>query len=323
MSANLPAVASITLPALPDAIAERLAEHAADARGALSANTERALRSDSAVFSTWCAQHDHSPLPATPETIRDFIDSMAADRSPATVRRYVASISHMHRAARAGEPTRDEKVKLALKRLAKAKGTRQRQAAPLGRVALDAIVGALGDRLIDARNRALFSVAYDSLVRRSALVAIDVEDLQFAEDGTGTVLVRREKTDQMGEGSVRFLAADTVRYLQAWISAAGVTSGAVFRTVTRLGVVGDRLATGEIPAMLRKLATAAGVNPEGLSGHSARVGAAQDMFAAGLDLSEIMQAGQWKTPAMPARYGERLIAQRGAAAKLARSQGRA
>ena len=59
------------------------------------------------------------------------------------------------------------------------------------------------------------------------------------------------------------------------------------------------------------------------SGHSTRVGAAQDMLAAGLELGEVMQAGSWKSVAMVARYGERLIARRGAARKLAVLQNRA
>lgn len=321
---NLPSIVTSTLPALPDAIAARLSEHAHDARGALAANTVRALKADSLVFSAWCAANDRSPLPATAETVAAFIDAMAAlDRKPATIRRYVSSIAHMHRAAEAGEPTRHSKVKLALTRAAKAKGTRQRQAAPLGRSVLDAMVSAAGDRLIDLRNRALFAVAYDTLVRRSALVALQLEDVQVTEDGAGTVLVRREKTDQQGEGSIRYLAADSVRHLKAWISVAGITEGALFRAVSRWGVIGESLGAGEIPAILKKFAKAAGVSPDGLSGHSARVGAAQDMVAAGLDVGEVMQAGGWKTPVMVARYSERLLASRGAAAKLAKSQGRA
>jgi len=74
----------------------------------------------------------------------------------------------------------------------------------------------------------------------------------------------------------------------------------------------------------RDLATAAGLKLVRLpSGHSTRVGATQDIFAAGFELLEVMQAGSWKTPAMPARYGERLRAQRGAARKLATMQNRA
>jgi hypothetical protein len=90
--------------------------------------------------------------------------------------------------------------------------------------------------------------------------------------------------------------------------------------VNRKGELGQQLDAGEVPQVFRRMAKAAGIKTVGVSGHSTRVGAAQDMIALGLELPEIMQAGGWKSPAMPARYGERLLARRGAAAKLAQAQ---
>ncbi len=74
--------------------------------------------------------------------------------------------------------------------------------------------------------------------------------------------------------------------------------------------------------MSKRRAKAAGVDPAGLSGHSSRVGAAQDLVAADLGIAEVMQAGGWKTPTMVARYTEHLAARRGAMSKLAARQGR-
>ncbi len=82
------------------------------------------------------------------------------------------------------------------------------------------------------------------------------------------------------------------------------------------------LQAGEVARVFKRMAKAAGLDPSGLSGHSTRIGAAQDMVGGGLDIAEIMQAGGWRTPVMVARYSERLTASRGAAAKLARLQGR-
>ncbi len=74
----------------------------------------------------------------------------------------------------------------------------------------------------------------------------------------------------------------------------------------------------EVPRIFRKLAVAAELKPgRPHSGHLTRIGAAQDMLAAGLELREVMQAGSWKSVVMVARYGERLPARRGAAPKLA------
>ncbi len=114
--------------------------------------------------------------------------------------------------------------------------------------------------------------------------------------------------------------------MRAYLDAIGTPStGPLFRPVTRWGRAAETaLEPQEVPRLFRKLAAAAGVKTaRPHSGHSTRVGAAQDMLAAGLELGEVMQAGSWKSVAMVARYGERLLARRGAARKLAVLQNRA
>ncbi len=163
-------------------------------------------------------------------------------------------------------------------------------------------------------------VAYDTLARRGELVALDIEDITHGEDCT--VLIRRGKTDQTGEGSVRFIADDTCRHLRDWIEASA-PEDAVFRAVSKGGVINGRLDPGDVSRVYKRRAKAAGVDPAGLSGHSSRVGAAQDLVAADLGIAEVMQAGGWKTPTMVvARYTEHLAARRGAMSKLAARQGR-
>jgi len=334
---TLPTVAhSSALPepsgAVADAsvIAERLKEHARAAEGAFSRNTARALRADSRVFSSWCAANSRDPLPASPETVARFVDAMAEVRAPATVRRYCASIAALHRAAELAAPTAAPAVRLALRRMARAKGGRQRQAEPLNRPALDRMLARAGQvgeaKLIDLRDAALAAVAYDTLLRRSELVSLYIEDLAPSSDDGATILVRKSKTDQAGEGAIKFLAPDTLRAVRAYLGTAGApASGLLFRPVSRHGRLGpSALEPQEVPRIFRKLAQAAGVaGARPHSGHSTRVGAAQDMLAAGLELGEVMQAGSWKSVAMVARYGERLLAGRGAARKLAVLQNRA
>jgi len=321
MAEQLP-VTSASLPPSEWVEAE-LALRLPAARGALAANTERAIRADTAIFAAWCAERGRISLPAAPDTVAAFIDAMAETRKPATVRRYVSSIAHLHRAAQAGLPCSDERVRLALKRMARAKGIRQQQAAGLVRPMVDAMLEAAGERLIDSRNRALLAVAYDTLARRSELVVLRIEHITFAEDGTGTVLIQRSNGDQEGAGQVRFLARDTVGYLRAWLGAVGIHEGLLFRSITRHGKLREALHPDGIPAIWRNMAQAADLDPAGISGHSCRVGGAQDMAAAGVELPAVMQAGGWKSPTMPARYSERLQARKGGAAKLARVQGRA
>lgn len=335
----LPVPLAEALPPGLEILAERLEAHTRAARGAFADNTVRALAADSRIFAAWCRASGRTMLPATPETVAAFIDAQAELKSRATIERYRSSIAALHRAAGLPNPCNDELVRLAVKRMSRAKGRRQKQAEPLNRPSIERMLERktptrLHRRLTEAgrdvplialRNAALVAVAYDTLLRRSDLVALLIEDLERAGDGSGTILVRRSKTDQEAEGAIKYLALDTMSHVSAWLAAAGLERGPLFRPLTKGGRVGAAaLGNAEVYRLYREIATAAGVKlARPPSGHSTRVGATQDMFAAGFELLEVMQAGSWKTPAMPARYGERLRAQRGAARKLATLQNRA
>ncbi|MBL6459580.1 tyrosine-type recombinase/integrase [Belnapia sp. T6] len=223
----------------------------------------------------------------------------------------------LHRAAGLPGPSKAEVVRLALKRMVRTLGTRRHQAAPLGKAEIAQIFEAAGMTLSECRDVSLLLVMRDMLARRSEVVALEVADLEFAADGTATVIIRRSKTDQAGAGAVCWLGQQTVRELSRWLDAAGIAGGPIFRPVSKAGVVDDTaLASGEVSRILKRLAHQAGLEASTVSGHSARVGMAQDLVARGADLPAVMQAGRWKTPAMPARYAERLLARRGAVARF-------
>ncbi len=302
-----------------------LARYAKDAQGAFAPNTVRALRADTAVFTAWCDTAGVPALPAAPQTVADFIDAMrAASKRPATIRRYVSSIAHLHRAAELPVPSDSNTVKLALRRMMKEDGAAQKQADGLTRRLVDRALHAGGSRLRDLRNRALLAVAYDTLCRRSELVALRRDDLQAGPHGDGTLLVRRGKTDQEGAGMVRFLAPDTMKLLRS----------------RRLGSPKARCsarcarAAGWATPWTRAMwhgCSRPWCGPPGLpaeqvariSGHSSRVGAVQDMAASDrIEMPAIMQAGGWKSPQMVARYTQRQAARRSGAAKLAELQNR-
>ena len=307
-----------------DALAN-LAHHAAHTHGAYAPNSERALRSDVARFSGWCADRGLPCLPASPATVAAYIDALAHEKAPATIRRAVSSIATLHRAAQLASPTEAIEVKLALKRLHRAKGRAQAQAAPMTRDLVVRMLAAAGTGSAALRNRALVAVAYDTLCRRSELVALRCTDLEASPAGDGTVTVRKSKTDQEGAGTTRFLAADTMREVAAWLAASGITDGPLFRSVGKAGTIGGQLDAGDVARIFKKVATASGVTPEEVvcvSGHSSRVGAAQDMVRHGVELPAVMQAGGWRTPEMVARYTRRLDARRSGAAKLAMLQKR-
>jgi hypothetical protein len=145
---------------------------------------------------------------------------------------------------------------------------------PLSRSTVDRLLGPSGSRAVDLRNAALLAVAYDTLARRSELVALDLADLEPNEDGSATVLIRMEPQ-----------ASATELSFSVCIGAAALACGSKRAFHTR----------------------------RSRSGRG----------CAGLELAEVMQMGGWKTPAMVARYSERLLANnRGGGAKLAAKQGR-
>ena len=294
------------------------------AEGAFSANTERAVKADLGIYTAWCAGQGRAALPASPDTIAAFVDAMAATRAPATVRRYVASVAVAHRAIGCATTPKSPAVKLALQRMHRGKGRRQAQALGLTWPLRECLLNATGDRLIDARNRALVAVAYDTLLRRSELAALQVPDLAMQTTGAATVLVRNGKTDVEGRGDVLYLVRDSMALVQEWLVRSGVSQGRLFRSLRR-GELGEALDPSQIPRIYKAMARRAGLEAEvadRLSGHSTRVGAAQDMIAYGVELPAILQAGRWKSTAMVNRYGERLLAQQSGAAQLARMQSR-
>lgn len=153
------------------ALPERIDELARAGGGAFSASTERALRSDLAIFAAWCAGEGAEALPARPEALAGFVEAMAASRAPATVRRYVTSVSIAHRLKDLADPSKTGEVRLALKRMHRSKGRRQEQARGLTFGLRNRLIAAAGGRLIDARNRALVALAYDTLLRRAEAAA--------------------------------------------------------------------------------------------------------------------------------------------------------
>ena len=303
-----------------------LRRYADKARGAFAPNTERAIKADTGLFADWCREHGLCSFPADVDTVTAFVDAMAEVKAPATVRRYVASIAHQHRAGKVDpNPARDGEVGLALKRMHREQGRAQTQAAPLNRKLVEKMLEAPGVTLRHLRNRAILAMSYDTLARRSELVALTVADLTGADDGSATVAINRSKTDQEGTGSTRYVAPDSMQHVLAWIEAAGITHGHLFRAVNKGGAVGGPLTPGEVARAFKSMAEAAGVPVKGvaaISGHSCRVGAAQDMVRHGIEMPHVMQAGGWRTMEMVSRYAKHLEAWKGGSAKLAVLQNR-
>ena len=167
------------------------------------------------------------------------------------------------------------------------------------------MVVACGHDLAGLRDRALIMVGYDTLCRRSELAALRVEDLTGLDDGSMVTLIRRAKNDPFGDGRDGFVSAVSAEALKAWLEAANISKEWLFRRVNSGRAGTDALHPHSVGRILKQRALAAGLPAEivnRISGHSMRVGAAQDMVANGADILPIMRSGGWKSINVVARY---------------------
>lgn len=216
-------------------------------QAASSPHSIRALESDLEGFDIWCRRHNRVALPASPETVADYLDARAEKGSkPASLGRYKASIAKVHLLLDLKDPTPASLVKLRLQAIRRRLGTAQKQARPLRfkgpvrnverdeprglnvRALLDSCAGDLPG----LRDRALLSAGYDTGLRASELVAIEVEHIIEAIDPEARLLqILRSKGDQDGEGATAYLSPRTVSAIAAWTAAAEITVGPLFRRV--------------------------------------------------------------------------------------------
>jgi integrase len=305
---------------LSPTITHRLSDWARAAEGAYAPATERAYQADFDAFRTWCAVAQLSPLPATPETVATYLRSQAAaGKAVATLRRRAATIARLHTAAGLPSPCNSEPVRLALRALARERGTQQRQASPItlkDAHKIEAKILTEDARLKDIRDLALLLVGKDLLARASELVSLTVEAVSFdATDGTAHIALRRRKTSTETQDCL--IGPDAATALKRWLQQAGIASGAIFRSITKGGRPTDTaLATRDVSRILKALASRARLDASRVSSHSLRVGTAVDCVAANIDAASIMQAGGWTSVRMVARYTSRLAAKRGAIARL-------
>ncbi|GAF94592.1 unnamed protein product, partial [marine sediment metagenome] len=162
-------------------------------------NTKRAYKNDTKIFVKFCDRFGFSPLPARPETVRLYVSHMDKEnKTPATIRRALASIKLAHALAGFDSPM-DANVKQKEKAVRRSRGTAQRQVKPITLLHLKQIIKCCSSDFIGTRDKALLLVGWSTALRRSELVALNVEDFDERPDGL-VVFIRRSKTDQEGKG---------------------------------------------------------------------------------------------------------------------------
>jgi integrase len=271
-------------------------------RESLAENTRAAYLSDLAHFEGWGGR-----IPATPETIAEYLAAHANVLCLATLNRRLAALAKVHRASGFSNPTSTVVVKATLRGLKRIKGTAQRQATPLIKEDLFVVLEAMGSRLKDIRDRALLLLCFAGGFRRSELIGLNWDDVVQVRQGL-EVTLRRSKTDQNGAGRKIGIPHGRGRWcptiaLEQWRVGSGVAKGALFRPIDRHHRMSSkRLSSEAVCLIVRERVAAAGIDPKNYSGHSPRAGLATSAAQAGVSTWKIRQQTGHATDAMLDRY---------------------
>ncbi|WP_188262704.1 site-specific integrase [Azospirillum tabaci] len=265
---------------LPADLAAAVEKAKAYADAALTANTRRAYASDWRAFTAWCAAHGLDSLPAAPDTVVLYLTDLAGRLKPSTLERRLVAIGRAHTAAGHPAPRGHAAVGLVRRGIRATHGTAPAKKAGVGVVDLRHMLAALPADCRGARDRALLLLGFAGGFRRAELAGLDLADLEPAGDGL-RVTIRRSKTDREGRGRTiairrgRHPETDPVAAVQAWIAAAGLVAGPLFRGVRNNGVVEDgRLSDRTVALVVKRAVARVGLKPERFAGHSLRRGLA-------------------------------------------------
>ncbi len=247
--------------------------------------TKRAYRGDWEKFTRWAAEQKIDALPATGSTVANYITHLAeSGRAASTISRALTSISQAHKTLDLASPTSSPEVANVYKGIKRTKGVAQRRAKPLVIAELKRLCDRMKPSFLGQRDKALILIGWAGALRRSELVALNLEDIDFVDEGL-TMSISSSKTDQEGAGyklGIPF-AGDKrycpVRKLKHWIELARIKGGPLF---IALGTPGKkfhadvpeprRLAASAVNAIIKRRLKHAGMNCAGYSGHSLRAG---------------------------------------------------
>ncbi len=266
-------------------------------QAATSHNTRKAYRSDITHYEQWGGK-----LPATPEQIARYLEAYALSLNPRTLARRLIALRHWHTYQGFADPTLHPAIKKILTGIQRIHGKPKRKARAMTPEILAQICDQLAKTgsLTAARDNALLQTGFFGALRRSELVAIQVEHLVFNASGI-EILLPSSKTDQVHEGQFCALPYGNkqlcpVKAMQEWLTKSGIQSGPVFRRIALVDQLGHTALTPlSVNHILKLRAMEAGVTDTALfSSHSLRRGLATSAANAGAPLQSIMRAGRWK-----------------------------
>ncbi len=269
---------------------------------ALSENTRKAYRADMQHYRAWGGS-----IPASAETVAAYLSDHAASLTIATLQRRLVSIGKAHTMQGYADPTKADLVKLTMRGIRREHGRPQAQVSPVLKEDLTVMLSHVPDTVKGKRDRALLMLGFCAALRRSELVAVRVEDLEFTAQGI-ILTLPRSKTDQTGQGRKIGIPKGRgricpVQAVSDWVLHTRAESGPVFRAITKGGVISDAALSDRAVADITKhYAQKAGLDANRYSGHSLRAGLATSAAQHGVSSWKIREQTGHKSDAMLARY---------------------
>ena len=262
-------------------------------------NTLRAYKADYKDFAGFCFKNGFKPMPSDPKIISFYLTHLSKSCKFSTLKRRLASISVIHRLSGHYIDLKHPMITENLLGIKRIKGSHQKAKKPILINDLKLIVNVIDNDKNEKnrfKNRALILVGFAGGFRRSELVAIDHEDLDFVPEGV-KIFVKRSKTDQSGEGMTKGIPYFSnsnycpVIALKKWIEKSQIKFGKIFN-----------LSDKTVALKVKKYASLAGLDPNKYSGHSLRSGFATSTAELGAEERSIMAMTGHKTTQMVRRY---------------------
>ncbi len=275
-------------------------------------NTLRAYKSDFKDFGVFCAKHGLSSLPSEPKVVSLYLTHLSKSSKISTLRRRLVSISMVHKLKGHYLDTKHPIIVENLMGIRRVKGSIQKGKKPLLINDLKQIINVIDEQKIDdikkLRDKSIILIGFGGGFRRTELISIDHEDLEFVPEGL-KITIKRSKTDQFGEGMVKglpYLTNETycpIINLKKWLEISKVKSGPIFRRFSKgLYLTNKRLTDQSVVLLIKKYLNLAGIENKNFAGHSLRAGFATAAAESGADERSIMAMTGHKTTQMVRRY---------------------
>lgn len=275
-------------------------------QAATSDRTRTAYRSAIRQFEKWGGR-----LPTDSQVLVRYLIERSNSVNPRTLEMHLTAIGQWHLYQGMANPAADPVVRKTMNGIRRLQGRPKQKAKALRPEHIAAMaqsIRALPDSKKSRRDLALVLMGYFGAFRRSELVAIQVEDLHWEDEGV-VVRIPRSKTDQQGQGLSRALpfGPESVcppTALRAWLQCAAIEEGPVFRSINRWDQVQNtQLGAGSVNTLLKKLGTDCGFDfVETLSSHSFRRGMSTSAAREKVEFELIKKQGGWKSDATVREY---------------------